>query len=453
MNASAWVAWLCCLWAQVGAWHVRHEQFERIRLIEHSDFNIDLMVRPVATLADDEFIGFLITNKVGLPLELPPDTIPRWLIHNVVFTDLSTGQRRDLEVLINGMDELFYGDREDPEVHQPPLRVGQARHMRYLSAMALTNLGLHHPDEPARLVEARISLELTYRDDVLRTPRGGIPFKFVCKPPGAERLPEMQARLREVLYAKTDRHWEHQILTILMAYPGVGEAMSDQELLAGLNKWGGRGLPIIAFIDKHRGPGPLLLRHALDVIERRDGGRLYVLAGSSAVLDPLLIEPLRPWATAGVEDGGSECALTLLTRHLDLAPNRRVLSAELGTAWLAHCPIFREGKLTKENAHIWRTELAQLALTRDHSLIRLLRPYLDRHDIIDDANQHSLYNDGGSVRVRDVIYNTMMDILERDGERFSVRYGHGPARPRTPDMIFAHRDALIEALVRELDTP
>src|SRR4029079_13250283 len=44
--------------------------FEHIALINHADIDVSLLLRPVATPADREFIGFLINNKTGKPLKL-----------------------------------------------------------------------------------------------------------------------------------------------------------------------------------------------------------------------------------------------------------------------------------------------------------------------------------------------------------------------------------------------
>ena len=141
----------------------------------------------------------------------------------------------------------------------------------------------------------------------------------------------------------------------------------------------------------------------------------------------------------------------MLSKQLDLAPDRDALTAELGKTWLARSPLARAGQWKEDEAWRWVYELERLALTRDRNLIPTLLPYLDRKEVVVDAKRTALMNSGISTRACDVAYNTILDLLERNGPRFVLETGAAASGRRAdPSAEYARRDALIAVLRREL---
>jgi hypothetical protein len=178
---------------------------------------------------------------------------------------------------------------------------------------------------------------------------------------------------------------------------------------------------------------------------------MLVLRQSKSLHDVRLIEPLTAWATGQPSFEGAESALELLSKQIDLAPDRDALTAELGTAWLARSPITQKNHFKSENAWRWTEEVRLLSLTRDRKLIPTFLPYLDRKDVVVDAKMISAVNSGISTRACDAAYNAILDILQRDGERLVLETGLPSVGRRTDQQSeYARREVLIAKLRLEL---
>ena len=233
--------------------------------------------------------------------------------------------------------------------------------------------------------------------------------------------------------------------------PAIASAVSSKDLVAGLEvwkqEWGAH--KILQHLDAHCLPGDELVDYALDVIQRRDYLRMGVLSESRSLHDVKLIEPLMAWTTDPTAYSvGTESALVLLSKQLDLAPDRDALTKKLGAVWLDRSPTVRRGIFKTENTWRWVDEIDRLALTRDKNLVPVLLPYLDRKEVAIDARKLQAFNDGVSIRICDITYNAISNILGHDGERFSIGHGLNPAQ--NPQQVYARRDLAIDKLKQEL---
>ncbi|MEO6435949.1 MAG: hypothetical protein ABIP55_09335, partial [Tepidisphaeraceae bacterium] len=98
--------------------------FDRIALVTHADIDVSLLLRPVATPADREFIGFLINNKTGRPLKLEPSVSYRIddarRLDRATQTPLSTGS------LASGNEyDLLYRDVININADRPLVPAGE----------------------------------------------------------------------------------------------------------------------------------------------------------------------------------------------------------------------------------------------------------------------------------------------------------------------------------------
>jgi hypothetical protein len=229
--------------------------------------------------------------------------------------------------------------------------------------------------------------------------------------------------------------------------------MTTADLIAGLYAWEQGGDKILEYLDKHRKQEEGLVDYALALISKRDHLRMLVLRKSTSLHDARLIDPLKDWACDRSNMQGAEFALELLSKQLDLAPDRDALTAELGRTWLARSPITRANQLKAHEEWRWTNEVGLLALTRDRNLIPTLLPYLDRKEVVVDAKMIAVVNSGISTRACDIAYNAILDLLERDGERLTLKMGTvAIGRGSDPLTEYARRDALIAKLRREVAT-
>jgi hypothetical protein len=425
--------------------------FEHIALINHANIDVSLLLRPVATPADREFIGFLINNKTGKPLKL--GSASSYRIEDAKRFDRATQAALSEGSLARGNDyDLLYRDVIDTRADRPLLPAGESRRMEYSSGYSLGLLGIPSPDSKGFTIKARVhlSIEHAYRS-FSTTPPEGVPIQFDWVPPDKAGIDDMKLRLREVLRGGDPGQRQHYVMATLLDYSAVGSTMTTTDLIAGLYAWEQQGDKILKYLDDHRKHEEGLVDYALALISKRDYLRMSVLRNSTSLHDARLIDPLKDWACDLSNNQGSEFALELLSRQLDLAPDRDALTAHLGQAWPARSPITRANQLKAHEEWRWNNEVRLLALTRDRKLIPALLPWLDRKDVVVDAKMVAAANNGISTRACDVAHNVILELLELDGERFTLAIGNAAIR-RRPDPLteYARRDALIAKLKREL---
>src|SRR5437762_3277271 len=87
--------------------------FEHVALIRHADIDVSLLVRPLATPADEKFIGFQINNKTGHALKLGSSASYR--IDDARKFDRATQALVSTGSLASGNDyDLLYRDVVNP---------------------------------------------------------------------------------------------------------------------------------------------------------------------------------------------------------------------------------------------------------------------------------------------------------------------------------------------------
>jgi hypothetical protein len=402
--------------------------FEHTLLIHHPDIDVFLLARQYATPADEHVLGFLIENKTGHPLQLPD-------------TD-------DYRIEASGRIELFhrqgYGYRQ-------LLPAGETRWMDFGGEL-VSSFGIPPRDSGGFPISATAQVRIQHAGGELATPPDGVTVVVEWIPPDDLDIAKMKRRLRDGL---VDPSKSMAGMSVLLDDPRVGSAIKVDDLITGLRARAKSQVgseEILRYIDEHWKHEERLVRYALDVIARRDYLAVSVLARSTSLHDVRLIEPLRSWATGNNDFHGAEFALELLSKQLDLAPNRAALTAELGRVWYERSPVTQSGNLRPRDSGVWwAEEMGMLALTRDRTLIPKISPYLDRQDVVDDAAKWQVANSGISTRACDVAYNVILDLLGRDGERFRLETGRRATEARKdPQVEYARRDQLIAKLKAEL---
>lgn len=426
------------------------EGFDRVLLVSHADIEVSLLVRPSATPADVEFIGFLINNKTGKAIG--PGTSAHYRIDKAELIDRATGKLVSTQSLASGNDyDLFYRDVMDIGAERPALPTGELRRLAYSSGYTMGLLGIPEAGSKGYTIRATVHFTLSFGENQLSTPDWGVPIQFDWLPPDEAGMEAMRKRVREVVVGGDPGVRQDTVLATLLDHPEIGRTVSTGDLLAGLDAWEQRGGKILAYLDEHRVPNDGLVDYALGVIGRRDHLRISVLKDSKSLRDVRLIEPLRAWATSSTNTSGSEDALEFLSKQLDLAPDRDALTAELGQVWLGRSPITRSGRVQEGREWHWVYEMRLLELTRDRNLIPVVVPFLERKEIVVDAKKMALFNSGISTRACDVAYNTIVGLLGRDDPRFKVGTGRRAVELRPAvEAEYARRDELIAKLKREV---
>lgn len=448
----AWSVLLLCAYAAVGKPDA--DGYERVPLVNHADLSISLLVRPVASAADGAFIGFLIDNKTDAPLQIPASTGANFAIEPMQRLDRVTRKPISTGYLAGGNEyDLFHRDVMVLNTQRPPLPMGRSWHTEALSDRMLGALGIVAQGANGFTIQARFHLDLHYNGAAVTTPPEGVPFQFDWIAPDDAGIERMKKRLIATLREGDPGGRLYYVLATHLDHPTIASAASSMDLIAGLeaHEQGSGAEKILQHIDAHRTPGDGLVDYALRLIERRDHLRMHVLSGSTSLRDVKLIEPLTEWTIEpSAHNHGAHFALVLLSKQIDLAPDRDALTKKLGESWLERSPTVRSGQWKPEDAWRWQDEVRRLALTRDKNLIPTLRPYLDRTDIVSDVREMSAANDGISTRACDTAYNVIMDLLGREGERFDIGIGVHRADARARDQAYARRDAAIAKLKQEL---
>lgn len=441
--------WLSTLAVFASAAHseVDADGFERVPLIRHPDIDVTLLFRPRATPADEEFIGFLIDNKTGRFPQLGSSA--NYRIDNAQLRDRVTRQLVAATSLASGNEyDLLYREVMDVNTQRPTTPKGEIRRTQALSNAVLGALALPPKGGHGFLIQARVHMSLAFDGQFPSTPSEGVPIEFEWLP--SNNYDRMQERLRHVLNNGDPKAINYGVLSSYLEQPEVGAKVATPDLIAGLRSWEQSGRVILKYLDEHRPPEEGLLDYALTIIEKRDYLRMSVLCESTSLHDVKLIEPLKAWATDASKPPGAESALVLLSKQIDLAPDRERLTAELGKTWLARSPITRSQTLDPKKPWRWLEELEYLALTRDRNLVPRLVPYLDRKEIVVDAKMISAMNNGVSTRACDSAYNTILSLLGRDREGAGIKFGWGDLQRKDAKVEFARRDKLIESLKHEL---
>lgn len=437
--------------------------WERIACISDPRVTVTLLVKPLATAADEQFIGFELLNKTDKPLPLNHGTAYR--LGNVRRSDAASGQLISTSSGIasgNAHDlmrrELLRPLRADgAPPQQESLPPGATVRVGYSSIQVLSALGVARGASARLDGTAHFTLEVGAwgeRSELISTPEGGIPFHFLWNPPDASGIALLQQRLRHVFETPGDPFGDVNLLQILLADERVAPpaTMRPSDLLAALKRHGSIvSAVLLKYLDEHFAAHEEVVAFILnDVIAARNLALLRELPFATRIRDPRLIEPLVQWVREDREPfHASHFALTILSRHRALMPDRAATTSALGAIALPRTRFVSKGAFTAKEPFRWSWEVRDLVLTGDASLVQHVLPYLSHKDVTVDARMISLANNGVSTRACDEAYNAILDLLDRPGERFTLGIGFHVARP-DPAAEHARRDALITKLKSEI---
>jgi hypothetical protein len=429
--------------------------FARVPLIRSEKLDVFLQYLPVASPADEQFIGFALVNKTGAPLAVGGATAYR--LDDARTFERGTDKLLGTGALASGNSyDLLHRDVVKPNTTQPPLPPGESLRLGYASSYSLAVAGYLEPGSPGHTIKAVAKLTVELDGKTLSTPEGGVPFQFDWLPPPESATPALRDRLRRLVRSGDPGQRHYYAMALLLDRPLYADALTPDDLITGLRAYEQSGDKLLGYIEDHRPLGDALVNYALDLIRARDHLRMLVLCRSKSLRDARLVQPLLEWFREDPQmRPGGESALQLLSNQIDLAPDRDALTAELGRIALTRCPIVSSGgPVTAEAGWKFQSELRLLTLTHDRTLATRLIRYLDDRTVAIDAKRLSTPNPGVSTRVCDLTYNAIVDLVGRDGERFEISsdFRRPTTQPATAAAEYARRDALIATLRQELAT-
>ncbi|MGA2232347.1 MAG: hypothetical protein ABSH22_15735 [Tepidisphaeraceae bacterium] len=196
------------------------------------------------------------------------------------------------------------------------------------------------------------------------------------------------------------------------------------------------------------------------------------LADAAHIHDARLITPLLDWIRQDAQPyDASYFALKILSRHRDLMVDRAAVTSELGRIILARSPLVAAGKFPKDRAWYWANQISELVDTGGVAMVTAIAPFLDDKDVVVDAQEVQVMNNGISTRACDVAYNAILDLQEQPGDRFSMEEPSTRVSINAADLrpdarletivpsevsfsqaVYAERDELIARLKASLST-
>jgi hypothetical protein len=432
------------------------DTWQRITCIDDPAVTVTLLLKRTATPAHEEFIGFELHNKTERPLSIGDAT--GYYLRDVTRRPVGRDGPESWGDLASGSSyDLLYreGNRRRDPTRDDTIPPGITRRLRYSSVYSFAVLGW--PATPGLTVSGKVlfNLEIMGRDS-LATPREGIAFQFDWLPADDAAIASAQQRLVRVLEFPVDPFGDSFLMHTLLSNPRVASAVTVDQFLDGLKRHDQIERPTIReYINENFATDERVTAFVLDVIRTRDRLLLREIALADRIHDARLVQPLFEWVKSDRDPYHcSHFAMTILKRHWDLIPDSKAMRRELGKMTLARCPFVSNGAYPTQPdyAFRWESEVLDLVLTCDPMLIKHLSPYLERKDVVHDANRVALMNNGVSTRACDTAYNAILDLLDRPGERLlmvtgDVRKLEGGALKDE----YARRDALIQKLKAELD--
>jgi hypothetical protein len=384
--------------AQAGAQTDRQPTWEVVDVGSIGDLALRLAVLRTATLADEEWIGLEIENAGDEPVEV---RTARYSIE-AKWTDPRTGLPSSRCLASGATLSMF------PEAWRPTpashflIRPGVHRLLGELSNCCSAGLGL--APEGGLVVEAHLHLTLNLGEErEYSTPPDGVPFTFEWRRPDPAGFEAVQARLRRLLDEPCgvgDVYHESRVrvFEMLLRVPGVGDALTAEELLAGLagRAYGRRVL--VNEIARRFGRDPRVIEYYATRLKAGSDDVVRDLAGEHGIWDPAFVKPLLDYFEQSQDyaeryTGSSMyAALAALSAHYGDWPAELHIPSRLSSSILAQSPTLRKdsGELNGDELTVrWVRDARVLALTHDPGVIPLLRPFLDRADPIADIRNMS----------------------------------------------------------------
>jgi hypothetical protein len=427
------------------------DDWQRIVVIDNPRITVTFLLKKVATPADEEFVGFEFNNRTDQPLQVPNGS--RYSLDHVELSprggvgavEYSTGiaSANDYYLLWDG------GAPPPPFQHRDNvIPAGITSRLMDCSTSSLVSLGI--PSAKGYAVDGRVHFQLGNPASTdLSTPDEGVPFHFEWLPPDDQGIAALRQRLRHML--ETPQEPFTDAVGTLLADDRIASAVNSEDLVKGLKVHDeSTQRPICEYIDQHYASDEHVIAFCVEVIKARDTALLDELADAEHLHDRRLIEPLVACVREDAQPFffNTDPALKMLRRQRDLMGNRNAISAELGPIILARSPLIVAGSFSPDQAFGWYSEVQTLALTGDAGLVPQVAPFLDNKQIVIDVSRFDRPTNGVSTRACDLAYNTILDLQDQAGERFSEEPGL-EART-TLEAEYARRDALIAGLKAEL---
>lgn len=417
--------------------------FQRIPLIESPELQIFLLLRPEATPSDDRFSGFALVNRTDKPLSLRDAS---YRIDDRETFHRETGQLISSGSLGSGNNyDLLHRDIVEPNTTQPRLPPGESLRLDYSSGHAMGALGILPEDSEGHIVKAKVHLQIELNHRRISSPAEGVPIAFAWLPPDDAGITHLRQRLRQLVRGGDPASRYYSVLYALLHEPRIASVLTIDDLIVGLPAHEQHARPLRQYIDSHFPNDERLVEYTLKLIRQREWLRLREMSESTTLHDARLVPPLMQRLAEQQDLSGAAGPIAkLLSRHKDMMSKNTIgefgrLVAERSRHFNAHPP--------SRPLMNWSMEAKLLALTGDASQVPRVVPYLEHREVVVDARFVSVPNNGVSTRVCDVAYNVILDLLGRDGERFTIDIG-GPKRDQAQEHV--SRNERIKALKVEL---
>ena len=318
-----------------------NDDWQRVICVDDPSIGVTMLVRRIASPADETFIGFEINNRTAASLKI---VNVNFRLDNVtVFSATDNQPIYSTSIAGGNIYDLLWREGNAPKTNGPrdnAVPPGVCRFLRYWSIYTMAVLKM--PDKPL-LVSGRIHFEISLLEKNvqknLSTPLAGVPFRFVWQPPEETQLPAMRQRLAHTLATATDPFGDAYLLGLFLSDKRLTSTLTLDELLKGLEvrKQGERSV-ILEYIDQHYPTDQKTIDFCLKAISRRDWLLLSDLSKAHFIRDTRLIGPLLDWVRMDAGHSyATHFALVMLHNHRHLMPDRNGISAELGRIVLPSC--------------------------------------------------------------------------------------------------------------------
>jgi hypothetical protein len=360
------------------------EAWTTVPLVTEGPLTVRLKVRPRASLADEQWLGFEFENSSDEPVAFEHCDI-RYRIGSKRF-NLHTGALISSDGLGSGTCfDLFPKAWESARVSPVTFPPGITSVFEDPSNSAAASLGM--PGHDGLKVSSRVYFDLRVSRDYDKT---GTPFTFEWVFPDDQGILAIRSRLRQLVtnppvpFHSSQYYITHALLRI----PEVNTAVSLEELLGALDQEKNRSSrnTMAKYIADRFPNHPDVIKYYRTRLKEKNDAATEDLGFDVAewhdeYLPPLLrISEDENWRVARL-------ALEAVSRHRDRWPDPESIASCLSAAVLAKCPLLSKHPADlseRELINEWPEHARALAMTGDSSVIPMLCPYLDvRAELID----------------------------------------------------------------------
>ncbi|MGA2232346.1 MAG: hypothetical protein ABSH22_15730 [Tepidisphaeraceae bacterium] len=243
------------------------DDWQRIVVIDNPRITVTLVLKKIATAADEEFVGFELDNRTAQPMQLSQTS---YQLDEVRLSLLGGGPVLQMSLASGHEADLLWHDGIPAPGSWPDddtIPPGITRRLRYCSAESVSHLGIAPVQGYA--VDGRVHFDLSLEDGArLSTPDRGIPFHFDWVRPDARGIDAMRQRLKRLLAVPEDSFADTDLLETFLADGKIASAVTSEDLVMGLNRQDqGTRRPITEFIDREYPTDEHVIAFFLDVIK------------------------------------------------------------------------------------------------------------------------------------------------------------------------------------------